>query len=69
MELRSGKLFSYLTKKRTAEQEEQKQKKKKYDPEFLAAIQPQGGISFQDKFVKKETDTKRVFRFMTIRQE
>ncbi|KAA6451331.1 VirB4 family type IV secretion system protein [Bacillus swezeyi] len=53
MELKSGKLFSYLTKKRTAEQEEQNQKKKKYDPEFLAAIQPQGGISFQDKFVKK----------------
>lgn len=28
-------------------------KQKAYDPTFLAAVQPQGGISFADKFIKK----------------
>ncbi|MEG0258559.1 MAG: type IV secretion system protein VirB4 [Lysinibacillus sp.] len=32
---------------------EQKKVDKKYDPTFLAAIQPQGGVIFKDKYIQK----------------
>lgn len=31
----------------------EKEKKQNYDPTFLAAIQPQGGVNFKDKFIQK----------------
>ncbi|MED0668066.1 type IV secretion system protein VirB4 [Bacillus badius] len=35
------------------EQAESKKKSEKYDQSFLAAIQPVGGVSFKDKYIKK----------------
>ncbi|MEK4031294.1 type IV secretion system protein VirB4 [Pseudobacillus sp. FSL P4-0506] len=45
--------FTHKAKPKSNEQVENKKKNEKYDPSFLAAIQPVGGVSFKDKYIQK----------------
>lgn len=43
-----------------------KKKKQKHDPSFLAAIQPQGGVSFPERYIKKGMVMKQLSIFTII---